>query len=98
RVAEHPLARVVEEAHADQEADDAAEVGEVDGQLVVVDVREVREARPDDPVRAVPAEVPAADAEDERGDEVEADQAAPERPRRWDSGGGHPALTSGCGR
>jgi hypothetical protein len=98
RVAEQPLDRVVEEAESDKEADDAAEIGEIDGQLVVVDVGEVGDARPNDAVGAVPADVPAGDGEEEGRNEVEADQAAPQRRLRCGGGGGHPALLSGWGR
>src|SRR5581483_3433283 len=82
-------------AEPDEEPDDAAEVGEVDRELVVVDVAEVVEARADDRVRAEPADVPAADAEDDPGQEVEADQATPERRGGRDGDFGHPALTCG---
>ena len=79
RVAAQAGERVVEEAEADEEADDAADVGEADGQLVVVGVGEVADARPGDGVGAEPADVPAADAEQDAGEEVEAEQAAPQR-------------------
>ena len=91
--------RVVEEAEADEEADDAADVREVDGQLVVVDVGEVADAQAGDRMGSEPAHIPATDAEDGTGEEVEAEQAAPERRARLgDGGGGHPALLSGAGR
>ena len=66
RVAAQPRDRVVEEAEPGEEPDDAAEVGEEDGQLVLVGVAEVLEAQARDRVGAEPADVPAADAEQRR--------------------------------
>ncbi len=77
----------------------AAEIGEVDGQLVVVGVGEVRDAQALDRVGAEPADIPPADAEQDAGEEVEPDQLAPpRRAGRGDGGGGHPALLSGAGK
>ena len=98
RIAAQARERVVEEAEPDEEADHAADVGEEDGQLVVVDVAEVVEARADDRVGAEPADVPAADAEDDAGEQVEADQPAPEAARGRDGDRAHPALLCGSGR
>ncbi len=70
---------VVGEAEADQEADHAAGVAEQQRHVVLVRGGLVFEARPVDQVADPPAEVVAADPEDHRGEQVEAEQAAPHR-------------------
>ncbi len=74
---------VVGEAEPDEEADHAEQVGEQQRDVVFVDVVGVFEAfRVGDQVADPPAEVVAADAEYDRGEEVEPDQAPPQRTGR----------------
>ena len=78
RVAAQPGERVVGEAEADQEARDAEEIAEEDGDVVLVDVGEVAQAGRVQVMADVPAGVVAADAEEHGSERVEADQASTE--------------------
>ena len=89
RIAAQPRERVVEEAEPGKESNDAAEVREHERQLVEVDVPEEVDAGARDGVRTEPADVPTTDAEDARGQQVEANETA---------GDARPALLCGSGR
>ena len=93
---DHPAQRVAGEAEADQKTDHGKQVSEHQRDVVLVRVSEVVEAFGVDLMAQPPAEVEADDQQDDAREEVEADQAPPERPCRRTVV--HPALLSGSGK
>ena len=94
--AEHPRQRVPGEAEPDQEPDHREQVAEHQRDVVLGRVFEVAEAVGVDLVSQPPAEVEADDPQHDPAEEVEADQAPPERPGRGALA--HPALLTGSGK
>jgi hypothetical protein len=94
--AEHPRERVAEEAEPDHEPDHREQVTEQQRDVVLVRIGEVFEAFGMDLVAQPPAEVEADDPQHDPAEEVEADQAPPQRLR--DCFAAHPALLSGSGK
>src|SRR5204862_1254574 len=86
--------RIATEAEAEDEPDREQEVAEHQRDVVLTRVDEEVEAGGVDLVADHPTDVEAGDAADEPGEEVEADEATPQR-----AGGGiaHPPLLSGFG-
>ena len=93
--AQHSGQRVLGEAQPGHETDHEEQVAEQQGDVVLAGVGDELVVREVDPVAQPPAEVEADDAEQDPGEQVESDQAAPRRALR--SFRVHPALLWGAG-